>query len=899
MKKYSFLLLILFLACKDEAMPLVPMLELERDNIILPVLHANTIMFVETNIDDWTATVAETGTSWCSVRKETVQEGYLLHIEVTENESFDERTTEISVVASTLQQSISVRQLGVKPALAAMQENFNVPAVGSQITIAVIANVDFDTLTTVSWLRPVVSMAAHVTSVTYSVKFDVEANLDTKERTTEIVFRQKNGDLSSTVKVKQAARDTEYKPDAISGFENDFEIAVLRGEASEAQSGEGIEKSFDGRMDTWYHSRWGTGTRFPVTLTYYFEYVEKMDYLIYYPRTSGYNGRVKELEVFVSTGASPDFQSIGEYDFKGSGAPSVLAFPESLENPKAVRLVIHSGTGDNVGSYVSCAEMKFFRKNPVNSPDKTIFADDIFSQLQPTVTEEMILNMENEFLKNIAFSIFMNEYPSEFRVQSFRAFPNPDIRAAENKTSTYSLLDNPTGIMVEAGKNFVVFVGETHGQSISLRVIDFNNGYGGADYILLPGVNQLNITGSGLAYIMYHTDNLSAQPIQIHFPSGVVNGYFDRTKHSGNDWSRLLNGAKEAHFDVLGQYAHLTFPVANLRNNNSSSGTRLIEIYDSIVFLQQQHMGLFKYGREFKNRLFFHVVYDNSYMYATSYRTAYHQGTMTELCDPRRLRTSSIWGPAHEAGHVNQTRPGFRWVGMTEVSNNVHSLLVQTTFGNTSRLHAEARYEAAFTKIISARALHASHGDVFEKLVPFWQLELYFSKVKEFTDYYGEIYQTIRTTPNPSDNGTAQLNFVKMCCDVAGVDLTEFFDAWGMLSPINLTVDDYSAQPIVITQAQVDELKTYLRKYPAPAHKIQYIQDNNLDLYRSNAAITKGSVSKSGSVWSLTNWSNLVACEIYDADDNLLLATSKSSFTVPVNGQKVYAVGASGEKILL
>jgi len=236
---------------------------------------------------------------------------------------------------------------------------------------------------------------------------------------------------------------------------------------------------------------------------------------------------------------------------------------------------------------------------------------------------------------------------------------------------------------------------------------------------------------------------------------------------------------------------------------------------------------------------------------------------------------------------------------MTEVSNNVHSLLVQTTFGNISRLHAEERYEAAFTKIISARALHASHGDVFEKLVPFWQLELYFAKVKGFTDFYGEIYQTIRTTPNPSDNGTAQLNFVKMCCDVAGVDLTEFFDAWGMLSPINLSIDDYSTQPIVITQAQVDEMKSYLRKYPSPDHKIQYIQDTYVNLYRSNAAIVKGSVSKTGSTWSLTNWRNVVACEIYDAADNLVLATSKSSFTVPANGQKAYAVGASGEKVLI
>jgi len=349
-KKYIILLLILHFSCKDEVMPLVPVLELERENIIFPVSQSGMEIFVETNIAGWTATVAASGASWCSVRKDDSH----LYVEAAENGNFDKRTTEITVVASTLQKTISVQQLGIKPVLTANSENSNLPSVKSQITIQVVANVDFDTLVTVPWLHPVSSIAAKVSSVTYSVRFDVETNPDTEERTTDITFRQKNGDLSSTVKVRQAARDPEYKPGDHPGFASDFEIPVVRGEASEAQPGEGIERSFDGRMDTWYHSRWGTGTRFPVTLTYFFENVEKMDYLIYYPRTEGANGRVKELEVLFSTDGT-NFQSIGRYDFKGSGAPSILIFPESIENPKAVRIVVYSGTGDSVGDYVSCA----------------------------------------------------------------------------------------------------------------------------------------------------------------------------------------------------------------------------------------------------------------------------------------------------------------------------------------------------------------------------------------------------------------------------------------------------------------------------------------------------------------------------------------------------------------
>ncbi len=891
MKKIVFLLLIFLSACKDKESPLIPVLEIEMTSAILPATKSNTVIAIETNITDWTATVAETGSTWCTVTTQTSESGNNLYVYATANEDFDERSTEITVIAADLQRKISVRQIGIKPTIVTDRTTFNAPSAKNTISIQVVANVEFDTLVSEIWLRPIASKTK--ASQTYKVEFELESNLSKEERFSDIIFKQKDGDVTCVVKVTQAARSSGYTPGDVSGFENDIEIPVKRGEASEAQSGEGIELSFDGKMDTWYHSRWGTGTKFPVTLTYYFENVEKMDYLVYYPRTSGSNGRIKELEVLVLTSASPGFQSIRRYDFKGSGSPSVLTFSESLENPQAVQIKVYSGTGDGVGDYVSCAEMKFFKKNPDNSA-QNIFSDDAYSELQPNVTEEMIDKMDNEFLKNIAISLFRNEYPKEFRIQSFRAFPHPETKAAENKTSTYSLLDNPTGIIAKADKEFVVFVGDTYGQYISLRVIDFKNGFGGADYILMPGINKLNITGSGLAYIMYHTDNLIAQPVKIHIPSGEINGYFDITKHTIADWTRLLNLAKENHFDVVGKYAHLVFPRLDLKQY-TPNGARLIEVYDSIAWLEQRHLGLYKYQCENKNRVFFHVVYDDSYMYATSYRTAYHQSTMAELCNAKKLRTTAIWGPAHEVGHINQTRPGFKWIGMTEVSNNVSSQYVQTIFGNTSRLQAEDRYEAAFSGIISPHAIHGTYGEVFHKLVPFWQLELYFAKAKEYTDFYADVYQTIRTTSDPVDHGKAQLDFIKICCDVAKADLTGFFEAWGMLSPVDEIIKDYGDELLKITQEQIVEIKEYAQEYPVPDHKIQYIRDDNVDLYRSNAIIEQGSVSKSGSTLTLSNWSNVVACEVYDDNDNLVLATSKKTFTVPTGGRKVYAVGASGK----
>jgi len=101
---------------------------------------------------------------------------------------------------------------------------------------------------------------------------------------------------------------------------------------------------------------------------------------------------------------------------------------------------------------------------------------------------------------------------------------------------------------------------------------------------------------------------------------------------------------------MLGEYAHLTFPVY-LFKNNTPDGKALIDVYDDIARLEQEFMGLAKY-----DRMNLHVIY-TSYMYATNNRKAYNNTTLGELTNASKVRCSSIWGPAHEIGHVNQTRP--------------------------------------------------------------------------------------------------------------------------------------------------------------------------------------------------------------------------------------------------
>jgi hypothetical protein len=472
-----------------------------------------------------------------------------------------------------------------------------------------------------------------------------------------------------------------------------------------------------------------------------------------------------------------------------------------------------------------------------------LFTDDIYSQLRSDVTLDTINAIENLFIRRLATQLYEGNYPREFRVQSFRSYPHPDVQREQNGTSPWNLLDNATGIIVPTG-DFVLFVGDIpQGQTVSLRIVDFFNTAGSQAYTnstrqLTSGFNNILMNNSrGLAYIMYHTDDtLPQQPVDIHFVFGEINGYFDVTKHTKADWDRLINQANpNEHFDILGNYAHIVFPVVDFKTHTACP-IRLMEVYDSIVWLQLEHTGLVKYGRTKKNRNLFEVSYNPSvYMAARSYVTVFHKNEMHHMCNVNNLRQG--WGQPHEVGHMLQI-PAFRWGGMTEVSVNVGSMLVQREFGVSSRLS----YQRARQNIIDNRRPHAAWidnegvtrgNDVFEKLVPLWQLELYFAQAQGMKDFYPDLYERLRAFKRGErTDGEFQVNFVRMASDVAKRNLTEFFEAWGFLTPVDVEIDDYGARHINVTQAMIDEVKTHLLQYPKPAHTIQGIECGNWQSFR-------------------------------------------------------------------
>lgn len=682
-------------------------------------------------------------------------------------------------------------------------------------------------------------------------------------------------------------------------------ISIKSGTASSFQSGYGIEKSYDGDKSTIYHSTWGS-TSFPVTLTYNLSEASNIDYFVYNTRSDGSsNGNFRDFDVLVRKAGSTTFTKVLTRNLNGVAGSWKIYFDSTLVNTDAVRFYIRSGAGDGNG-FAACSEMEFYKIKEGAFNPSAIFTDASCTTLKPGLTPDNVNAISNPFYKQLALDIFANSYATEFRIQDYKAWPHPDDFSRNNRVGTYSLCDNPTGIFVRQGDTVIVFVDNTDNVPVSLTLKNYNkpggNGYWENSYFgLSKGANRVVADRDGLFYVFYHSTNqyTSLPPVKIHFAYGKVNGYYDSEKHSTADWSRLLNATKYEYFDALGKYAHLSYPTASFKKNASTNGAQLVANYNDLVRMQREFMGYYKFpNRDPKNRSHFVVMY-HSYMYSTSYHTGYEVGTMDGLTNATNVRRYP-WGPAHEVGHANQHSPLLKWIGTTEVTNNIQSLYVQTNWGNTSRLIEENRYQAAFDEIITGGAAHAQ-ANIWHKLVSMWQLELFFSKVLGRTDFYASLYEGARKRPTGANHGEYQLNFVKMVVDSAKVDLSEFFTTWGYLKPINISIEDYSTAQMTITSSQSNATLQYIKNknFEKLPYKIQYITDNNWHLYKNKAQIETGTSALFGNSMRMTGWKNVVAYEAWQG--STLVAISQSQqLSFPGNytdSTKIYAIQYDGTRM--
>lgn len=679
---------------------------------------------------------------------------------------------------------------------------------------------------------------------------------------------------------------------------------------------EEIQLTYDGDYETCLVK----GAKNGLVLTYEFgEEGKIIDYALYHPyNTTGWYGSWGRADVSILEAGKDDFEKIyPDKTFSGSRIPTNIPF-SGHKRIKAIRFNPLKGDDNNPG-WISCAEIEFFQQeSPIFNP-LTLFKDYTCSNLKEGITETDIKNCPNSFYRKIAQSMYDDTYEREFRIQEFRAYPDPIVQAKENLMNRFSIRDL-TGIYIPQGDTLTVFLGDTHGESVRLLIKDHPTGKESQHLLKRSGLNQIEATNGGLVYVQYFSNHYETiEPIKIHFATGKVNGYFDTTKHTPEQWQNIINNTKWYFFDMASAHTQLTFASTDFVQY-CKDPFKLMETYDKMVELGEEFTGLKKYGRELKNKLY--ITYNPGTGGALGAAdTQINWNNTKSFSIPTAVssatRQDDMWAIAHEYGHELQIRKGRqRYQGMLEVTNNLIPAYIQLQFGSKSRLFTEvtnpqntsfqSEFERAMTYYGANRYPHNFNMKgvrrVLTKLIPLYQLYLYSKEVRG-EDWFKDYYEELRKSSNDSEQGDAQIELLRILCKVSNLNLLDFFEHTGFLTPMNDKTDNGDSENFKVTQTMINNLKTEIKakNYPKPDVEFWRLTDqkDNIEAFKYKRTITQGTATQKDKTFTMTNWKNVAAYEVY-TDEELVFVSPHQTFTVEgkINSSTyVNAISATGETI--
>ncbi|WP_264647730.1 putative mucin/carbohydrate-binding domain-containing protein [Bacillus thuringiensis] len=354
-----------------------------------------------------------------------------------------------------------------------------------------------------------------------------------------------------------------------------------------------------------------------------------------------------------------------------------------------------------------------------------------------------------------------------------------EMRELHQRRMSFSPYE-PTGIYVKPGEEVVIQVEGTQQIKAYIGTYSYEKEEP-KQFNLNPGENKISSSNGGLLY--FHNYHNTGEVVAKVKKGGTTNPLFILGKHTTKDWKRMLAENPDPYaIEMKGENSLLTMhPETVAEHLKQEDPAALLKKHDEIINIEHKISGLSKGGVGVANqgKHSIHFVedwYTDNYMYATYYRTAYSKGNLGPVLNLEEL-TNDGWGPWHEVGHQHQQNT-WLWDGLGEVTVNIYSLAVQTTFGHKTRLEQEGRYEAAFAYLGKPDAQEKM--DVFEKLVMFWQLHLAYGE--QFYPNLHQMYRLLHDTELPKSDEEKKQMFIYMTSKVAGQNLIPFFDKWGLFA---------------------------------------------------------------------------------------------------------------------
>ena len=539
----------------------------------------------------------------------------------------------------------------------------------------------------------------------------------------------------------------------------------------------------------------------------------------------------------------------------------------------------------------------------------------------------------------------------EFRIREYKPYANADEWHKILQANEYSYLNNPTGIYARANEMLYVFVeGEiADGAFLGIEEI-VNTETNGVVDTLRAGLNIIPVSfDKSTIFVRYvvNTHNsgkvIADYPnVKIHIENGVVNGYWDKSCHTDEDWRDITQNLATHHvIQVKGERVlyHMEKKWIAANNCCKETITDAIGWWDNMLKWDHELLGWDKgiYGVKFNNlHCAISLDDDHTYQASTAYRTQYGVRYLYKLLpfDEVMSNHDNVWGPGHELGHTHQG--SIQVIGTTELSCNLFANLTMykmgrymsrgDTIGTLSRDFAQSK---PWTSMLGESRMRM-----------WWQLYEYFHMAGNDTEFYPKLFALLRedgidVSPTHVQGNKDILHFAEKCCEAADMDLTEYFKVWGFFRPINQLTDKEAAwKDLTVTQEMIDKtlakMATYSRKAPA----IEFIEDRiepiartdggNGNKLQSDLALgrcgevgqytyfapgaapeaTGYSYTKIGKTIIIEKGTGAVGFKVYNGKGEYKAMSNTHKFTIPEKlaadpGIKIVAAEGDGDEVVL
>ena len=460
-------------------------------------------------------------------------------------------------------------------------------------------------------------------------------------------------------------------------------------------------------------------------------------------------------------------------------------------------------------------------------------------------------------IKNNSWDAVTRE--QEFRVYDYKPYSNPEVWADRLFTRPYNRINNPTGISTSDSKSFIYVFVENIPEGTTIDLAEMaSTKFWGNDTRLKAGLNIVPCANKdGSLYIRYVCETaidgkkLADYPtVKIHIEGGYVNGFWSKERgHTNEDWVYMRDNMfkNPTAVQAAGDLTVLNFRTYEFLKECPNNIEGVMRLWDFWNSRQNHYMALDKYDA-WRNNKQLAMSDDNGFMDASSYRTHYNNNTLSTIVNYDLLiaDAGSSWGPNHEIGHTNQY--AFQIVGTSEVSNNAltnFAIFDQGTHvsrGNNME-NQILDFENKIPYVVRGESMYGSK--LFSMTRMYFQLFLYFHAAGKDTTFYPRLFEKLRYDRLPGwatgswdeldENGfyknsvnaaKDQLKFAEACCEIAQMDLSEFFEAWGFFIPMkNAFVGDYGHHWVYLLEEEAQASKARMQQYEKKGGHLMFLED--------------------------------------------------------------------------